>query len=238
METEFAVVSRMQGQVNAWEAARDRRAIFLGCYTMMTRNMLLAVRAGEFEDGAWVDALLHRFADYYFAALDACNRQAAVPAVWRAAFDADARPQTHVLQNLLLGVNAHICYDLVFALVDTLTPTWHMLDDDQRAARYRDHCRVNDIIYRTIDSVQDEIVERYDGGMALVDIVFARLDEWALHRLIAGWREEVWHDALRLLACISADENGALCAAVEERSLRRAQAVTGQRGLSGLLDLL
>lgn len=238
METAFAIVRRMQAQAAEWEAAHDRRAIFLSCYTVMTGNTLRAVQAGDFEDGVWVNALLHRFADYYFAALDAYQRRAAVPEAWRLSFEADALPHTHVLQNLLLGVNAHICYDLVFALADTLAPAWAALDDERRTSRYRDHCRVNDVIYRTIDSVQDQIVERYDSGMALVDVVLARFDEWALHRLIMRWREEVWASAVQMLTCADEPASRALCTAVEARALRRAQALLGARGLPGLLDLL
>ena len=124
MSGEDSVINRMQAYIDAWEKAGDRRAIFLSCYELMTRNMLAAIGAGDFEDWAWVYALLERFAEYYFAALDAYEREQTIPVVWKLAFNAAQRPMSHVLQDLILGVNAHINYDLAFALADMLTPEW------------------------------------------------------------------------------------------------------------------
>jgi hypothetical protein len=118
----------MQELVQMWEAASDRRAAFLNCYLLMTRNMPAAVAAGEFIDQGWVHALLHRFADYYFDALEAYEQgDADTSAVWRTAHNATRDPQTHILQNMLLGINAHINYDLVLTLVDMLKSEWAQL---------------------------------------------------------------------------------------------------------------
>src|SRR4030065_45099 len=104
----------MQTRIRQWEEASDQRAIFLTCYLMMTRNMLSAISQHEFNDAAWVDQLLHRFAEYYFVALEAYEQDpAAAPSVWRLAHNTTQDPSALALQNLLLGVNAHINYDLV-----------------------------------------------------------------------------------------------------------------------------
>ncbi|HTP10506.1 MAG TPA: DUF5995 family protein, partial [Anaerolineae bacterium] len=115
MPEEKPVLSRMTTLVDQWEAAHDRRAIFLGCYRLMTRNMLDAIEAGRFHDGAWVARLLERFADYYFAALERFEQdESSAPVVWKLAFDATRDEKVMTLQHLLLGVNAHINHDLVF----------------------------------------------------------------------------------------------------------------------------
>jgi len=224
----------MQQLIDGWEAPGDRRAIFLACYAMMTRNMLSAVESGQFEDGEWVYTLLNRFADYYFDALNAYDQaQPAAPAVWKLTFDAARRPQIHVLQHLILGVNAHINYDLVFVIHELLNAVWSTLPPALAQSRYRDHCRVNEIIYRTIDSVQDQIVERYSPSMSLVDAALLRADEWLLGRLIRGWREQVWQDATRLMAGDDQAASG-VRQAVETRALRRGQAILLEHGLLGL----
>ncbi len=64
------ITERMQNQVRRWEAVADARATFLSCYSLMTGNTLLAIEAGEFHDAKWVHTLMHRFADYYFDALE------------------------------------------------------------------------------------------------------------------------------------------------------------------------
>lgn len=76
-DTGHKLPQRMQGLIQGWEAAGDRRAIFLACYALMTGNILQALEQGRFEDRAWVDAMVHNFADYYFVALDAYDRSSA-----------------------------------------------------------------------------------------------------------------------------------------------------------------
>lgn len=194
-----SLIARMQAQANAWEERRDQRAIFLRCYAMMTANMLQALEQQRFEDCDWVGRLLHRFADYYFEALACFDCGEAVPPVWQDVHETTATRELHVLQHLLLGVNAHINYDLVLTLDEMLRPEWEQLAEAQRQCRYRDHRRVNTIIAETIDRVQDEVVEKYSPFMKLVDAAFGRLDEQLLVGLITRWRETVWENAQLLL---------------------------------------
>src|SRR5512147_982633 len=102
-EQEVSVLQRMTMLVDQWEAAHDRRAIFLGCYRLMTRNMLDAIDADRFHDDVWVSNLLHRFVEYYFAALERFDQNSPdTPAVWRLAFDATRDEAVTTLQHLLL----------------------------------------------------------------------------------------------------------------------------------------
>lgn len=233
------VTDQMQNLILSWKNSGDRREIFLSCYAMMTANMLLAIEAGDFEDNLWVSGLLHRFAGYYFNALSAYESEpVSAPAVWQITFNASRNPLTHVLQNLSLGVNAHINYDLVFALSDLLNPEWPGLTEDQQMSRYRDHCRVNTIIFQTIDAVQDQVVERYDAHLELVDQLMGPLDEWLTSRLIKDWREQVWNNATLLIQSQSDPDRQLVLQEVERRSLERARSILGESGLAGLIDLL
>jgi hypothetical protein len=220
------VIDRMQELVNQWEQAGDRRADFLICYHLMTSNMLAAIQAGEFHDPRWVEALLEHFAEYYFVALDDYELDSAgTPAVWRLTFDTATQDQVLVLQNLLLGINAHINYDLVLALVDMLDPEWTSLSPERRQVRYEDHRHVNDIIGRTVDSVQDQVVKPGLPAMRVVDALFGPMDEWMASRLISHWRESVWDAATRMLDCIVSEEREALRTDIEAEALRRARAI-------------
>ena len=53
---------------------------------------------------------------------------------WRLCFDAAASGRTLVLQDVFLGVNAHVNHDLAYALSGVSI-------DPDRASRYRDPCR-------------------------------------------------------------------------------------------------
>jgi hypothetical protein len=237
MSEEDIVVNRMQGLIDAWEKAGDLRVVFLSCYAMMTRNMLEAIEAGVFEDNTWVYTLLQHFAEYYFVALEAFEHEGMTPLVWQLAFDAARQPHSHVLQDLILGVNAHINYDLVFALADMLMPEWPSLSEEGRLSRYRDHCHVNEIIHRTIDSVQDQVIERYNPAIELVDRLMGPLDEWMTSWFINDWREEVWKHATRL---VQSPEQGreALRQEVERQAVKRARSLLGEDGVVGLVNLI
>lgn len=234
-----SVTEQMQNLIYSWKDSGDRREIFLSCYAMMTANMFSAIETSDFEDNPWVSSLLHRFAGYYFSALAAYDAEpASAPAVWQIAFNASHDPHIHVLQHLSLGVNAHINYDLVFALADLLAPEWSGLTAAQQNSRYRDHCHVNTIIYQTIDAVQDQVVELYDTGLELADKLMGPLDEWLTSRLITDWREQVWKNATHLVRSQAESDRHVILQEVERRSLERAHSILGKSGVVGLLDLL
>ncbi|MCB9444430.1 MAG: hypothetical protein H6669_09355 [Ardenticatenaceae bacterium] len=231
------VTERMGQQIQQWETAVDHRAIFLTCYKQMTENMLIGLDEGAFQDAVWVGELLNHFADYYFVALAAYDTaSSSTPVIWRQVHDMARHPETHVLQNLFLGVNAHINYDLVLTLVDLLQDGWAQLSPPQRELRYHDYCVVNDIIGRTIDTVQDEVVERWSPAMDVVDKTMGRLDEWLVLRLISNWREHVWQQAVRMMEL--PDEQTTLRQQVEMETRQRADAVLLKNGWKSLGLLL
>lgn len=222
------VVQRMSALVQHWETVSDRRAIFLGCYTLMTRNMLDAVEAGRFHDGAWVSRLLHRFADYYFDALEVYEQNpGASPHVWRLAHDAARRAEVLTVQHLMLGVNAHINFDLIFTLAELLEPEWDALPDDARDARHADYLHVNTIIGETIDSVQDTILEPRSPWLDVVDKLLGPVDEWLTSRLVTGWRGQVWADAIHLLTLRDKYSRHEFRREIEAAAVRRGYNILG-----------
>jgi len=239
MDNGEQVLVKMSDLLATWEAANDRRSIFLSCYILMTQNVVAAIRANEFEDTPWVATLMDNFAGYYFHALDAYeNKPDSPPDVWRIAFIAAQSPRTHVLVNLVLGVNAHINYDLVFALSELLAGEWEHISLAQRQMRYRDHCHINVIISNTIDEVKDQIIDRYQPLFGVVDKLFGPLDDWMTSLLISEWREEVWKHATRLLDTAESDTSSAIVQQVHELSLARAQDILGKANLHDLVEFI
>lgn len=229
------LVERMESHIASWQEADDHRAVFLMCYTMMTKNMLEAIHQSAFEDGGWVMNLTQVFARYYFDALDAYEGKAQ-PAVWTSVFEAACHKRGHVLQNLLLGVNAHICYDLIFALSDSLEVEWVDLSDEERDSRYRDYCHVNHIIGTTIDAVQDDVISLYDRKMITVDFAFGRIDEWMIQTLITRWRKDVWEQTIAYMSAAPQDRP-TIRQTYETQAEQRSEAIQGQRGILGIVDL-
>jgi hypothetical protein len=221
-----AVLAEMQSRISAWEAASDDRALFLNCYRLMTSHMLGVIEQQGFHDTPWVDRLLKHFADYYFVALEAYERdRASAPAVWQRAHDAAQRAEVTALQKLLLGINAHINYDLVLAVVDMLQPEWRALTESQRAERYADYLHVNDVIGQTIDAVQDQVLAPEMPILKLFDELLGRMDETLISHLIAYWRDATWAHAMKFLAAEDAQERARLTHKIEQESLRTAELI-------------
>ncbi len=221
------VTEHMQAQIIQWQQAKDRRAIFLQCYAMMTENVLIGVANGRFHDGPWVTKLLHHFADYYFDALALYDQGQSCSRVWQQTHDACRQRGINVLQNLFLGVNAHINYDLVLTLYDVLQSEWASLDAESRQQRYEDHCRVNIVIAETIDAVQDEVVERHSPLLALIDWLGGPVDEFIVAELISHWREDVWRYAQEMLAAPDEAGRTRVRQVVEQAALRRGRIILG-----------
>lgn len=216
--------ARLREMVVDWQRVGDRRAIFAESYRRMTTRMHEAILADEFTDSAWVGRLLDVFADYYFVACDAHEGGGATcPGVWDAAFTACVDDHQHPLQVLFLGVNAHINHDLVFALADVLDD-WEDLDEPARARRLDDHRAVNTVIARTVDEVQDEVVDKWSPIMDHVDRMLGPLDEWLFSRMIAGWRDDVWAST-QLLLTSDRDDRPEVEAAIHAHALRIARMV-------------
>lgn len=189
---------KMDELARRWQETGDNRAIFADAYRTMTGEMFSAIGAGGFEDGKWVDRLLRRFAHYYFSAVDRFDADdGTCPPAWHEAFDS-CRRNVHPLQMLFLGINAHINYDLAYAISDVLED-WTELDDGQRVTRRSDHDRVNEVIASTVDLVQSSVIAPRSPFLDQMDRLLGRFDEWAFAHLIADWREDVWDLAVQLV---------------------------------------
>ena len=182
--------------------------------------MLEAIDDQYFEDHIWVNTLLQHFAEYYFRGLNPQGHKKNIPEVWKQVHGLTQNKKLHSIQYLLIGVNAHINYDLVLTLYDILHPEWTLLQEDQKRCRFQDHCRVNDVITATIDKVQDEILLVEDPKMGLLDTGMGRLDEFLISQLIADWRDEVWDNAQQMMKISEPDELEQFRKSLEEDVLK------------------
>ena len=214
---------RMAAQAAAWDAGGDGRAVFLDCYRRMTDAVVAEIEVGRFADGAWVRDLLDTFARYYFDSIDGGVTSAPVPVPWVVAHAAAVGNDAAPLQLLLAGVNAHINYDLVLALVDVLDADWAVAGDDWRLQRRSDYELINEIIAATADQVQDEVVERRSSWLDVLDRGLGQWDERMAVRLLGRWRDRVWKQAVDLLEHHDPEYRTARIGVIEGQCARRAR---------------
>ena len=183
-------------------------------YRGVTLRVRAGIQAGTFSDAARMDRLDTAFANRYLAAVE--NFLAGQPPsrAWRAAFDVEARRGTLILQHLLLGMNAHINYDLPVAIQSVAPPA-------TLAELQGDFLAINEILGALLDRTQ-AVIGAFSPLLDLLDRVGGRTDERIATFSIANARDEAWHEATRL-----AVESGA----VRDRSilsLDRRVALLGQ----------
>jgi hypothetical protein len=170
----------------------DRRAVFLTVYSRMTATVRAAIDDGAFVDPEWAASYLVAFAERYRRALVAFERRGfeSLPRAWLVAFAAAARGETLVAQDALLGINAHITYDLTYTLGDIgIGP--------DRDAKREDHDRINAILARLVQTAQDALVETYAAAaIAGIDRLLDPLDDRLALLGLKGTREFAWRNAV------------------------------------------
>ena len=145
--------------------------------------------------------------------------------MWNSVHKTTCDNKLSALQFLILGVNAHINYDLVLALNDLLKPEWQNLSEEKQRHRYEDHFHVNHVIASTIDRVQDEILEPLNPKLQWVDSLLGRLDEYLISRLIISWREDVWKNTQQLLLIELPEEQENFRQRLQTSVLKRADTI-------------
>src|SRR3954465_12350167 len=111
------VLLKLRGVIDAQRGSP--LAFFPAVYRATTARVQAGIRNGSFVDGARMGRFVTTFANRYLAALDALalGNDSGPPRAWQVAFRAGARAHTMILQHVLVGMNAHINYDLPLAVI-------------------------------------------------------------------------------------------------------------------------
>lgn len=191
----------------------DRRAIFATAYLAITRAIKQNVADGQFQDNAWVTRYALCFANLYRTALLAYEQGdlLSLPKAWRIAFETSKNNGALAIQDLMLGINAHINHDLALALIEVTI-------DPQRPMRYADHCKVNDVLRAATDPMQQRIGQLYAPILNLLDQACDHIDEDIACFSVEKAREAAWLAAVGLANARDDAERAALRAGLNDRA--------------------
>jgi hypothetical protein len=149
-----ALIARMDELLIQLREQRDSRRFFHATYLRTTRAVAAELAEGHpgFDDAPWVTRWDLAFAEFYLDALAADSTSKAVPGPWAEAFRAATQnPEIPPLRHVLLGMNAHINFDLPQALLAVITEA--EFDDPALLARRKaDHRHIDHILARLVDS--------------------------------------------------------------------------------------
>jgi len=219
-ETVDELIARMAALLEQLLADGDPGRFFLGTYLRITEAVRTALGDGLFEDPGWVAEWDVDFAGLYLDALEASRRDpATAPAPWRRAFGAapSLRPEAHVL----LGVNAHINFDLPRSLVRVI-PVEEFADPLALALRERDHERIDGVLAGRV-ATEDVELQRAGDPRTVIDRVLTPVNHVATQLFLREARRKVWANTVVLHRARLAgdDEYRRRVAELEERSAAR-----------------
>lgn len=199
----------------------DHRAVFDTTYLELTRTARDALVADpavlRFKKFFFREDAL--FANVYFRTIRMHERGGPVPEAWRIAFEAAASPDVAGVQDMLLGINAHVQNDMPFVLAQL------GLRDRKGNSRKVDHDRFNEVLSAGYERVVAAVRDRYDPLIGVSNPDFLPADDVAGLELVREWRENVWRNAERLVNAKTEEERAEVAASIQAYAAQWAQQI-------------
>ena len=163
-------------------------------YLTITEGVLERLYAGKFKDPAFLSRLDVEFAARYFDALRHwSDMSAGCPRAWSVLFHRIPGPDCRPLPSAAAGVNAHINFDLPFALVTTFD---HLGSDPVDGSdQHHDYLQINDIFAESIPDLRRGYLEKWQ---LIIDMMNGDLDDWWQGELVEYTRNVAWRNSQRL----------------------------------------
>lgn len=175
---------------------RDGLACFNFLYRIITEDVLAkSEQPGFFQDVEFVLALDVAFANRYFDALRADALGEPVPEAWQALLHARNRRHVSAVRFAVAGVNAHVNYDLPFALLTTVEQLHRPLDYGTQRADYE---QINEIFAIHMRGLRQHFQSHLERR--LDDLFLGRVANLAGNVAVDFSRDVAWNNAERYWA--------------------------------------
>ena len=177
------IIERLEDMREELSRRGDHRAVFPCSYIATTRKasaVLESIRNenhpdhgkfGELDDRL-IENIVVEFAKFYFEAFDnyEWGEHSKVPPAWKVNFDEAKAQTTSVVEDMLLGYNAHISYDLSIILTKKLSDGKPLYDpgDSRQVNTFNAFNRILIEETDTIISYVTEMEDRLGGSSTTV----------------------------------------------------------------------
>jgi uncharacterized protein DUF5995 len=185
-----ALVQRMEELLAPLEASSDPARFFLATYLRTTRAVAEELAKDGFRDPVWVERWDVAFADLYLDAVEAAQAGHRPPEPWAVAFGARDRDDLPPLRHVLLGMNAHINYDLAQSLLAVISEP-EFDDPGLLADRRADHEHIDRVLVARVGA-EDTELEALSGPRSRTDRLLQPLNRLATKRFLRESRAKVW----------------------------------------------
>jgi hypothetical protein len=188
------LIARMAALGEPLESARDKRRYFHATYQRTTIAVAEEIKRDGFADPGWVEEWDVAFAGLYLDALEADLAGRAPSRPWATAFGAPAGLPP--LRHVLLGMNAHINYDLPQAIVAVISDE-QFADAALIARREADHRAIDGVLAVRVEAEGEELAS-LSGPVPLLDRALRPLSRLGTRRFLREARQKVWANASAL----------------------------------------
>jgi hypothetical protein len=187
VDTIASLAARLERVVADRLAARSRLGFFAALYLKMTRRVEKRLGTGHFDDDARMERFAAAFGQRYLDAYDGWQKGAAIPKSWRLTFEATTGGHLLIFQDLLLGVNAHVNFDLGIVAAQ-------LFSGARLRAFQRDFERINELLAELMTPVRAAVGE-FSPALRALDEIGGANDDAILEFSFVGARHSAWSNA-------------------------------------------
>jgi hypothetical protein len=199
MSEHSPLIERMEEIDDRLVADNDERRHFHGAYVRSTHAVMKDADAGNFIDPEWAERWAVAFAQLYMDAFDAWEHGDDLSGPWRVAFEVSRDPEVPPVRHALLGINAHINYDLPQALLAVITDG-EFDDYEILEARAVDHAHVDSILVKRVHEEDKGLAEVEEpGDRTIIDSLMMPFNTVGTKKFLKDGRRKVWTNT-RLLS--------------------------------------
>ncbi|HEX7184050.1 MAG TPA: DUF5995 family protein [Thermoanaerobaculia bacterium] len=184
------VIQSLDAIIAEAKASNSRLGFFPALYRQVTLEVQRGIDRGFFDNGPRMERFDTTFANRYFAALTAWQAGGTPTRSWKVAFTAMENPEEIILQDLLVGMNAHINLDLGIAAAQ-------ICPGDAIQDLQGDFFKINQILAALIQGVQ-AVIGRFSPLINLLERVGRRDAAEVLNFSMDVARQDAWNHAVIL----------------------------------------
>ena len=181
------VLDRLAEIIAGARELRSPLGYFPALYRQVTLRVKQGIAAGLFDDGLRMARLDTVFANRYLAAYRAFRGGGQPSRCWQVAFEATQGNRLIILQDLLIGINAHINFDLGIAAAE-------VAPGEAIDALHGDFDKINQILGSLLPKVEAAI-GRFSPLIGLLDQIGGRDEIQALNFSLDAARDDSWNHA-------------------------------------------
>jgi hypothetical protein len=190
------VLQALDGIIHQSWQAQSRIGYFAALYRRVTQAVKDGIAQGRFQNGPLMETVDVVFASRYLDAVNQFQTGGQPTASWQVAFNAASDSAPLVLQQLLVGMNAHINLDLGIASAEVAPGA-------QIQTLRADFFQINQVLAEQVSAVEQEMAE-ISPMIHLLEDLDLRTETQIINFNIDVARDLAWALALRLALTPSA----------------------------------